>query len=390
MRLVSDELDAEVLGTTTGDRLEVVAWRGGMQMTDVLDVSQWSMGWSGDRQVQGQATVVVADPDGTLGPWGMGDALAPGGSRLQVAWVSGLSGLRVPLGWWRIRRPDPVEEWRVYGQGASARLVPSGGAVTVRADEMTAVATMSGLDAEVVPSGATVLAEVRRLLSDICAVTTHPNVGDAPVPGSFTYGDGRMDAVTDLLGMVRAAHRMGPDGTLEVVPVAGVGPVWTIAGGEQGALVRTARSLSDDGVFNAAISSGETPDGAPLIGRAYTIAGPLAWGGPFGKIPTRHRAIATTQSGVDADARTVLETATSSGTVDLAVTCLTHPGIQMHDRVVVLAATTAGEQPIEGRVVGMSMQSISGQGSTPSKSMSLTVRVSTQALEAIAARVRRG
>jgi hypothetical protein len=39
MRLVSDDFDAEVAGTTQGDRIEVNAWRGGLLMAKALRLS---------------------------------------------------------------------------------------------------------------------------------------------------------------------------------------------------------------------------------------------------------------------------------------------------------------------------------------------------------------
>ncbi|KRD36801.1 hypothetical protein ASE27_10115 [Oerskovia sp. Root918] len=390
MRVESLDLDAEIAGTTQGDRLEVHAWRGGVLVAQDLDVSDWSLAHDADRQVQGQATITVGDPDGTLAPWGMSDPLGPGGSRLQITWVSGLSGSRVPLGWWRIRRPDPQETWQAYNSSGTLMRVAGGGSVTVQADEETSTAVMSRLDAEVV-TAPTCVAEVRRLLQDVCPVVALEGVIDGPVPGSLVYGDGRLDAVEDLLATINATYRMGPDGAMEIVPVAGIGPVWTLAGGEDGVLVQTVRSLSDDGVYNAVISTGQTPEGSPLVGRAVIASGPLAWGGPFGKVPLYHRSIATTQLGVQADAQSTLDARVASGEVDLAVTCLTHPALQLNDRVIVIAATTAGDQALEGRVVGMRMTSAtSDAGTTPSKTMSLRVRVSVQTLESIAARVRRG
>ncbi len=426
MRVVGDDvaaLAAEVAGSTRGDRLEVNVWRGGTLMVQGLDVTSWSLSWDADRQVQGQATFVVADPDGTLAPWGLSDPLGPGGSRLQVTYTFGSSGLRVPLGWWRIRRAEPSESWRVYrsagrgswsvpplspsddlepslvlapSDGASGFdpgevvRVPGGGTVTVQADEETSTIVKDRMDAEAWAPGSTCLGEVTRLLEDICPVVVDGAVVDAPVPSDLVYGLSRMDAVEDLLDAVRAVHRMGPDGSLQVVPASGVGPVWSIQGGDDGALVRLARALSDEDVYNAAVSSAETETGAPLVGRAFHLGGPLAWGGPFGRVPIFHNAIATTQAGVDADAATVLATRTDGGEVDLAVTCLTHPGVQPQDRVTVVAATRAGEQGLEGRVVGMNMRSVTVDGGTvPAKSMDLRVRVSVQALEAVAGRVRR-
>lgn len=390
MRVVSDELDAEVAGTTSGDRLEVHAWRDGQVVARDLAATSWSIGWDADRRVQGQASFTIADPNGDLAPWGYGDPLAPGGSRLQVTWVSGTSGIRVPLGWWRIRNADPREQWRIYQAGGAVLRVPGGGDVPLRADEETATIGIERLDGEVV-AAPTCLAEVRRLLADICPVTVHEDVTDAPVPTSLVYGESRADAVDDLLDVVDATHRMGPDGALQVVPAAGVGPVWTLAGGDDGVLVRTERALSDEDVYNAATSTSETADGRPLVGRAFVTGGPLRYRGPFGRVPIFHRAIATTQAGVDADAATLITNRQAAGESDLAVTCLTHPGLQVNDRVTVLAVTAVGEQPIEGRVVGMTMTSAtSDAGTVPAKAMTLRVRVPTQALEAIAARVRRG
>ena len=42
-------------------------------------------------------------------------------------------------------------------------------------------------------------------------------VVDAAVPRSLVYGESRMDAVEDLLTVVDAAHRMGPDGAMQIV-----------------------------------------------------------------------------------------------------------------------------------------------------------------------------
>lgn len=385
----TEDLSSEVAGTTVGDQLEVHAWRGGELVAEDLQVGAWGIRWSGDQQVQGQATLTVADPDGALAPWALSDPLGPGGSRLQITWVFGASGRRVPLGWWRIREALPSESWRVYDLGDQRVQVAGGGSVVLRADEETATIAMERLDAEVV-TASTCLVEVARLLRDICPVVVDTAVVDAPVPAGLVYGDSRMDAVEDLLAVVDAVHRMGPDGSLEVVPTAGVGPVWTVTGGDGGALVALTRSLSDAGIYNGAVSTGETSARLPLVGRAYLEDDPLEWGGPFGRVPIFHNAVAQTQAGVEADARTVLASRRTSGEVDLSVTCLTHPGLQINDRVTVIPATPAGEQALTGRVVGMQIQAAtSAAGTTPAKLMALTVAVAAGDLEAIGGRVAR-
>ena len=135
-------------------------------------------------------------------------------------------------------------------------------------------------------------------------------------------------------------------------------------------------------MYKAVRSSNTVSDGSlPLVGRAYLSTGALAYGGPFGKVPVFHQAIATTQAGVDADAATFLSTLTSAGTIDLSVACLAHPALQVHDVVTLMAPTVVGDQALTGRVVGLSWGMA---GSVLSKQMKLTLRVSSDVLEAIA------
>lgn len=392
MRVVSADLDAEVASSSQGDTLQVSAWRGGALVAANLLVSSWSLSWDVSREVQGQCTLTIADPDGTLAPWGMGDALGPGGSLLSIAWVSGSSQITVPLGWWRIRKSAPTEQWRTYGTSSGPVRVSGGASVQVQADEaIMASAALCRMDAEVVPSGATVYAELRRILQDYGAVDTSSAPVDVTIPATYVYPESRASSIGDLLDMALAVGRCGPDGALQVIPAAGVGPVWTVQGGEDGALIGFSRQLDDASTYNAAVSRSATADGAPLVGRAFLTSGKLAYGGPYGKVPMFHQAIATTQSGVDQDAATLLANQTSEGTVDLSVTCLAHPGVQPHDLVTVVAPTVAGDSPLVGRVVAMSWSSAqSDAGTTPAKAMALTVRVSAGALEAVADRVARG
>lgn len=382
-------LAAEVAGTSVRDTVEAVVTRGDAEPV-TLDVEAWSVSWDVTRQIQGQATLTVADPERKLAPWSMGDLLAPGGSRVALAWISGTSGMRVPLGRWRIRGADPEEQWRVMDAGQSAVSVASGGRVVLKLDEdAMATPVIERMDAETVRSGATRLGEVRRLLSAVGVALDVQGVTDAAVPSGLVYEAERMDAIEDHLTHRDAVYRGGPEGALEVLPRVGGSPVWQIAGGRDGALVSIARTLSDDQVYNAAISSGEDAAGKPLVGRAYLQTGPLAWGGPFGTVPVFHRSPATTQAGVQADAQTLLNNRLANQEVTIEVSCLFHPALQLHDVVQVVAPTRVGGQALTGRVVSMSVRSITGSGSTPAKSMQLGVSVPVDTLEMIAARVAR-
>lgn len=384
MIVVNADLDDEVLGTSNGDTLTATAWRGGKVVADGLDVVAASMSWdaTGDQVAQGRLSLTIADPDGTLSPWGMGDALAPGGSRIQLTWVSGSSGFTVPRGRWRIRSAKPAETWRIY-RGVPLK-VPGGGSVSLSLEEdVTATAALCRIDGDAPVAGATALVEMRRLLSEIGAVDATLSPADVTIPTSYVaWPESRLDAVGDLLDMLAARSRVGGDGSLQVIPKAGVSTSWVIQGGESGALISSDRELNDTGVYNAVRSSNAVSDGSlPLVGRSYLSTGALAYGGPFGKVPVFHQAVATTQAGVDADAATFLASMTSAGTIDLAVTCLAHPALQVHDIVTLLAPTLVGDQALTGRVVGMTWGMATG---VLSKQMKLTVRVSADVLEAIA------
>lgn len=394
MIIVSTDLDEEVKGTSDGDLLIGTAWRGGFVVVQNLDITTWSLTWdaTSDSQVrQGRATLTVADPDGTLSPWGLGDALSPGGSRVQLAWVSGSSGIRVPLGMWRIRSANPSENWRTYTTPTGVALrVAGGGTVTLSLEEdVSATAALSRIDGDAPVSSATAITEMKRLLADCGSVDANLAPADKTIPPQYTaWPESRTDAIGDLLDMINAVCRVNGDGSLTILPRAGIGPVWTIQGGEDGVLIACDRKLNDDGVYNACRSSNSSTDGSmPLVARSYVTSGPLAYGGPFGKVPIFHQAIATTQGGVQDDAVTYLAQKMSAGMVDLTVTCLAHPALQVQDIVTILAPTVAGDLPLMGRVVAKSWQSANG---VPGKSMTLTVRVTTETLEAIAERARRG
>lgn len=391
MRVINELLDDAITGSTHDDRLVVHAWRGSELVAADLDATEWAFSWDADQAVQGSATMTVSDPDGSLAPLSLGSALGPGGSRLQVSFVQGDTKIVVPLGFWRITDSVPAQQWRIYDTTSGPVRVAGGGLVRLSlAEHVTYTAMKERLDAETV-RGSSCLGEVRRLLQLIGGVDASLAPPDRATPGGYVYGEDRLDGVRDMLSPLDATYRVGAGGDLQVIPKSGVGPVWNVAGGREGVLVDLQWALSDEGLYNAAISTGQTADGAPLVGRAYRTTGPLAWGGPFGRVPVYHRSPATSQTGVNADAETLLTNRFRTAETILPVQCLTHPGIQVHDIVTIVAPTLQGDAGMRGRVVSMRMSAAtSDAGTVPAKTMDLAVAVSTDELEAVAARVARG
>lgn len=389
MRTDNPDFLSTVRSTTVGDKVEAIVYRGTSTPVSV-ELTGWSLAWDTTRQVQGQATLEIADPDGTLTPWGYGDLLGSGGSRIDLTWVSGQTGIRVPLGVWRIRRPSARQQWRVYERSSSIERVHGGSKLTVQADEITAAVLLDRLDAVPGPDRPTAIAEIERLLDGILPVRTNGML-DHAAP-RVVYTDSRMDAIEMMLSALDADHRLAPDGSFELVS-RGSDPVWEIAGGDGGALIELEVSLSDEAVYNAAVSIGQDNDGAPLVGRAYMRQGPLAYGGPYGKVPVFHQAVATTQAGVNADAQTVLETKVANAETTIQVECLTNPALQPHDVVTVISPTVGEDAALTGRVVSMKLVSTGTPGAgavVPAKRMSLGVAVSVSELETAARKASRG
>lgn len=371
-----------ITGSTYGDRVEFNLWYDGTLIRQDLPVSAWSLGWTADRQIQGQASLTVEDTDGTLTPYSLGDPLSPGGARIQAVWIFGATGNRIPLGWFRIRQVQPRERWRIAD--GVARLIWSAGSIPVQADELTCQAkTDRFLAPESVVRGATCVTEIRRLLRDIMPVVA-PMVKDRPAPSDTVFEKERLDAVEDLLNVLDAVARMTGDGALEILPKApGDESVWRLEGGDAGVLVDVRRTLSDDGVYNAASSSNATKDSPPrnLVGRATLTTGPLRFDGPFGRSPVFHKAAGITQAEVNADAQSTLDASSTGRQSLLPVECLTNPALQLHDRVTVVQPTMSGGKELRGTVTSVKLSSAGGgSGSVPAKSMSIEVSVSVDDL----------
>lgn len=398
MRTMTEAQLSALTGSSSRAGVVVHAWYGGVVVAESLPVETWSIGWDGQRQVQGQVSITVRDADGTLAPWSVDDPLGVGGARLQVIYHLGGGVDPLDLGWFRITGSDPVESWRVVrvkdstatGNSEAAffdeRLewVSGGASIPVQADDLTRQATIDKLLAPESPAGLapTVLGEVRRLLTGIIPVTVAAGVVDKAVPTSLVYEKERMDAVEDLLQTIGCSHRMTADGSLEVFSTARTSPVWAIAGGDDGVLISVQRSQKLDGLYNGAISEGGE-SGLPLIGRAFEMNGPLRWEGPHGRYPTFNSSTGTlkTQAAVDMDAKSRLRTEIAQRSVVLSVTCLPHPGLQVGDWVQVANPTTSGDPvPLVGVVRSINLRGSASQGVSL---MTLAVECSYEDVQAV-------
>ena len=384
MRTLSEGMLNALGGSVPDARLTVAAWYDGTLREPELPVSTWSVSWDGadNTLVQGKASITVADPTGRLAPWGFDEPLSAAGSRLLLTFRCGVEA--VDLGWFTVSDAAPTEQWRIVGPNLT--WVSGGASIPVQADDLTLLVSDSGfLAPEAPPSAATVLSEIRRLLTGICPVIIGAGVTDGPVPASIVYkDDGRLAAVQDLARVVGARYRMTGNGSLEVYSLAKTAPVWTIEGGDGGALVSLNRKQARADLINGVLSTSNDP--SMEIRALETIqAGPLRWDGPFGRKIARHNAIATTQDGVQADARTYLADTATLKTVSLTVLCKPHPGVQIGDWVRVAQPTINGAAyPLDGIVTTVQLKG-STSGVEP---MQITVQCALADVQAVGLSVR--
>lgn len=383
MRTLSAGMLDALAGSVPDARLTVAAWYDGTLREPSLPVSTWDIRWDGAENtlVQGQATITVADPTGRLAPWGFDEPLSAAGSRLLMTFRCGVEA--VDLGWFTISDNQPTEQWRIVGP--ALQWVSGGASIPVQADDLTLeVRDSEFLAPEAPPSGATVVSEIKRLLAGICPVMIADGVTDAAVPSSIVYKDDRLAAVQDLARVVNSRYRMTGSGFLEVYPLTKTAPVWTIQGGDGGALVSLNRRQSRAELINGVISTSNDPS-LEIRALATIQSGPLRWDGPLKRKIARHNAIANTQAGVQADADTYLANTATLKTVPLTVLCKPHPGIQIGDWVRVAQPTINGAAyPLDGIVTSVQMSG-SQYGVEP---MQLTVQCSVNDVQAVGLSVR--
>ncbi|AYN56834.1 minor tail protein [Arthrobacter phage Andrew] len=385
-------------GSRSGDKLEIFAWYDGQLMVpDPLPVSDWSLSWDGSdsKQVQGVLELSVEDSDGSISPWLWDDPLGVGGALLMCRYSVGGTAEVINRGWYRITENSPKESWysrviREDGYSEPGSFVPgghrlvmvSGGAVVpVTAEDLTVRLALDEFLAPEQPVGTspTVVGEITRIVGDAVPLVVAAEVVDVAVPKTLTYEGPKINAVMDLAARAGASLRMGGDGELQVYVKSSV-PVWTIAGGEDGALINIDRTNKAEILSNVGVVRGEakqTDDNGqqtsvPLVGVSQVMDGPLRVGGPHGRVPRfLDSSLLTTQNQVDAAAQSLITNYLSSLTIDLEVTCLPHPALQVGDFVTVTQPLVEGQlMPITGEVVSMTLRAT---GSTVSN-MTLTVR----------------
>lgn len=395
MRPIDDDTERALSGSRAGDRLVVWCWYGGrLAVEEPLPVSAW--GLSGDTgRKAASLSLSVDDPSGELAPWLLEDPLGVGGARLQCTYIVGGAG-SIPLGWYRITRSEPSEQWRAYlideggtvtpdtpvPDGKRLAVVPGGASVSVSADDLAVVLDLDRLIApESPPASATVVSEIQRLCAGILPVKVSAGITDVGVSEQLVY-DGqtpRLEAIQDLAARVSAGVRLDGDGFLNVYPVTSE-PVAVLKGGPEGLLVRVDRSQDISGLYNRFIVDGTADSERPVRAVADVAAGPLRVGGPHGTVPKFYSSqLIATQDQAEEYAKELRDTQLAGLTTDLKVTCAPLPHLEVGDWVSVFNPVVDGRVvSLDGRVVALSLRG----GADGTQAMDLTVQCSYTAVQA--------
>lgn len=376
----------DAMGGSTGDvGMLFNGWYDGQLVAQDLDVSNWSIKWTGDRntQIQGKLSLTVNDQTGQLAPWALDDTLSAAGQEIQVFMRS--ASYYVPIGRYAISETAPTEEWRIAGDGIT--WVSGGSQIALQADDLTLlVADSKFMAAEQPPSSSTAMGELKRILTNIIPVTFDADVVDVNLPSTLTYSTDRIGAVSDLCRLLNCGFRMDGAGQLNVFTWTQKTAVFSLQGGPGNNLVRVNRKQRRADLFNAAVSR-STQAKPEIVGYAYVTAGALRFDGPLKRKPTEHNAIAATQDGVNADAATTLSTAAQLAAQTLQIFCLPRADIMIGDWVNIAHPTISGKTfSLNGLVTGVVLSG-DKNGFAP---MELAVQVDPAALKQVAVYLHQG
>lgn len=328
----------------------VTSTLGGKSLGNVI-VESGTLSWSSDgRKVTSQLTLSVADPKGLLatptGPLGWF-----GQQMLVRSGVSRTSYTEmIPCGSFRVDDSGAgPQAWSTHRNGV---VVLRGGVLSPTATDLLSILEdddLIGLE-QPLPGG-TVRSEIVRLVGNRMPIaSTWPGVSDPTVPSTVTYDKNRLTTICTLAALVNAVVWAGRAGELRLLPVPSGAAVWSATSRQATQIIIPG---SRTGMYNRVIAEATDANGAPLVGVADVLDGPLAAKLPYGVVSYRHTdPLSKTQDAVDATARTILTNLVAQRTVRVRVKVPADPCLDPLDMV---SVTDPKGRVFTGPVVSCSM-----------------------------------
>lgn len=113
-------------------------------------------------------------------------------------------------------------------------------------------------------------------------------------------------------------------------------PIWTVNAGPKGVMVKSNRSISRDGVYNALVVTGEGPDELPPVRAvAYDAqeSSPTFFGGPFGRVPRFYSSPFITTAGQAQNAAQNLLRRSLGASYDVGLSAVPNPALKPYDPI---------------------------------------------------------
>lgn len=316
----------------------VTATRGGRVLAADIQVDQLSLtaSWDG-RQITREVRADITDPDGTLLTADPESPLAPWGQQMVVrarlstgaAWSH-----IIPVGTFRVEDAGP--------DGASTMIllrdgtwVTGGQTLHPTGRDMLQQLADERWTSWVQPRADTVRTAMDRVVTGV-DIQLGRWSSTTPVPPDMEWGSAKIDAAIELVKLDGRTMWCDRAGLLQLVSSAeGTGDTWTYRVGDDVAVSATVQA-SRTGVVNGAAVHAEsdaTDDGRPEIwGAAYARSGPLAWGGPFGRIPdVQTSKLVKDTAGATEAARDTLDSLTGARMATVTVTAPANPAVDVLD-----------------------------------------------------------
>lgn len=350
---VSDQY-REALGWSHAQTVAAAITLDGVELATVTPDS-WSLTRTlRGSQIEAELAMQVTDPDGSMTST-PGAALRPYGQRVALMCTVSAGGWAesIPLGVWRFSSCAPSGGvWRLYPNGRWAR--PASAVDTSAGDLLDLIAEYDWLGLSVPPAGADSATELVRVVDGTLPVrvdTTPVDVAQVPWEGS------RIDAVTALATGMDAVVVVDRTGILTTVPATGTGDVLEVTtANELGAglgLVDWDPTATRDGIANGVAATGTDSNGSTIYGRALESEGVAAWSaGGFGRVTHGYSSsLLTTQSQVDAAARTRLASLQAQRAQVVTVTTLPDPSVDVLDTL--RLRLPGAERTVDGLITGI-------------------------------------
>lgn len=232
---------------------------------------------------QGNATFNYSDELGqTIVPSEMTSWLSPFASFLDISYrVSvGTQSEKVLRGRMKITGVSDPQERNIAFQD---RLLTVGSSVRLKLKDLFHTTDRERFTA---PSGPRDLSSTWKEMGRLTGLPLHRTVPDKSITRQVTYDENRLDAVIDLASILDGTPYVDPLGALAIAPNAWGDPVASLVTGSRGTVSRVdPDDLSDDRVYNQVVVRSWDDQQATVLATSEVTAGPLRYGGPFGRVP---------------------------------------------------------------------------------------------------------